>query len=316
MSSTSSRSRWTRRAISLVGVYLFDATIHKAVSAIRPSHGRAGDHRHDPMAHQEHGHRVCTKVLRRCVDDGETHADLEANRLLLENRSPPGSTERSTSSTRAGVIVRSSSLDDHAALDLEESSTLPSIRAVIVSSRSRLASRMGVSFPVSIHQPCSTSWRTRWPCSMSHWIASVISSSPRADGSIAATASWIVGVEEVHADQREVGRRVDRLLDEARRPRRAASTRRRRSAADRGRARAGSAPPAAGRSARRRAARTRRRTRRGPAGAGCRRGTSRSRRRRGSRARSSTQWASPSGCVLGDVRDLEPRTASRRRRRP
>ena len=30
---------------------------------------------------------------------------------------------------------------------------------------------------------------------MSHWIASVISSSPRADGSIARTASWIAGAK-------------------------------------------------------------------------------------------------------------------------
>ena len=62
--------------------------------------------------------------------------------------------------------------------------------------------------------PARTSWRTRWPWSSSHWIASVISSSPRADGSIARTASWIGRVEEVHADEREVGRRVGRLLDE------------------------------------------------------------------------------------------------------
>ena len=34
----------------------------------------------------------------------------------------------------------------------------------------------------------------RWPSSTSHWIASVISSSPRADGWIARAASWISGV--------------------------------------------------------------------------------------------------------------------------
>ena len=56
--------------------------------------------------------------------------------------------------------------------------------------------------------------RTRRPLSISHWMASVISSSPRADGSIARTASWMCGVEEVDADERQVGRRVGRLLDQ------------------------------------------------------------------------------------------------------
>ena len=45
-------------------------------------------------------------------------------------------------------------------------------------------------------------------------MASVISSSPRADGSMARTASWIVRVEQVDADEGEVGRRVVGLLDE------------------------------------------------------------------------------------------------------
>ena len=43
---------------------------------------------------------------------------------------------------------------------------------------------------MSIHHPSSTSARTRWPWSTSHWMASVISSSPRSDGRMAATASW------------------------------------------------------------------------------------------------------------------------------
>ena len=71
-----------------------------------------------------------------------------------------------------------------------------------------------MSLPVSIHQPVRISIRTTWPWSISHWMASVISSSPRSDGSIAATASWMTRVEEVHADERQVGRRVGRLLDE------------------------------------------------------------------------------------------------------
>ena len=96
----------------------------------------------------------------------------------------------------------------------ESASTLPSIRVSIFSSSKRFASSSGVSLPVSIHQPVSSSVRTRRPLVISHWIASVISSSPRADGSMARTASWIVPVEEVDADEGEVGRRVSRLLDQ------------------------------------------------------------------------------------------------------
>ena len=68
--------------------------------------------------------------------------------------------------------------------------------------------------PVSIHQPSSTSLRTTWPWSISHWMASVISSSPRAEGWMARTASWIVLVEQVHADQGQVGGGHVRLLDQ------------------------------------------------------------------------------------------------------
>ena len=84
----------------------------------------------------------------------------------------------------------------------------------IFSSSSRLASSSGVSLPVSIHQPVSSSQRTRLPWSISHWMASVISSSPRGDGSIAANGVVDRAVEQVHADEREVARRVGRLLDE------------------------------------------------------------------------------------------------------
>ena len=63
----------------------------------------------------------------------------------------------------------------------EWSSTSPSI-AWLRSCRARAGcSRSSGSFlPVSIHQPSRISWSTTWPLSMSHWIASVISSSPRA----------------------------------------------------------------------------------------------------------------------------------------
>ena len=48
------------------------------------------------------------------------------------------------------------------------------------------------------------------------WIASVISSSPRPEGSIARAASKIGGREHVDADEREVGLRLLRLLHQAR----------------------------------------------------------------------------------------------------
>ena len=74
---------------------------------------------------------------------------------------------------------------------------------------------MSASWPVSFHQPVTTSDWTRWPSSIRPWIASVISSSPRQEGSSARAASKIERAEEVDADQGEVGRRVFRLLDQA-----------------------------------------------------------------------------------------------------
>ena len=65
------------------------------------------------------------------------------------------------------------------------------MRCSSVSSTSRLQCSSGSFLPVSIHQPCRISWRIGCPLSSSHWIASVISSSLRADGGIARTASWM-----------------------------------------------------------------------------------------------------------------------------
>ncbi len=48
--------------------------------------------------------------------------------------------------------------------------------------------------PVSFHQPRTMCGSTRIPPSTRCWIASVISSSPRAEGSIARAASWIPAV--------------------------------------------------------------------------------------------------------------------------
>jgi hypothetical protein len=54
-----------------------------------------------------------------------------------------------------------------------------------------LASSMSCTWPVSFHQPCTMCGSTRMPRSTSVWIASVISSSPRQDGSIERAASKI-----------------------------------------------------------------------------------------------------------------------------
>ena len=99
---------------------------------------------------------------------------------------------------------------------------------------SRFASSMSSSWPVSFHQPSTMCGSTRSPRSISAWIASVISSSSRHDGSIARAASKIDGREHVDADEREVRRRVLGLLDQPLRPGRRRAPRRR---SARGRAR-------------------------------------------------------------------------------
>jgi hypothetical protein len=73
-------------------------------------------------------------------------------------------------------------------------STTPSARGSRLSSTSRLTSSMSVTFPVSFQYPVITVDSTVRPVSISHWIASVISSSPRHEGLSAATASCTAGV--------------------------------------------------------------------------------------------------------------------------
>ena len=88
------------------------------------------------------------------------------------------------------------------------------MRVSIFSSSSRLASSSGVSLPVSIHQPVSSSVRTRWPC---------VDQPLDGVGDLQLAARRRLDrphrlvdrrVEQVDADEGEVRRRVGRLLDE------------------------------------------------------------------------------------------------------
>ena len=106
-------------------------------------------------------------------------------------------------------------LDHDPAVDAGIVVDRPSTRRSRVSRTRRLASSSGVSLPVSMNQPSSRSLRTTWPWSMSHWMASVISSSPRGEGWMARTAWWMVWSKRYTPDQGQVGRRAPRLLDQA-----------------------------------------------------------------------------------------------------
>ena len=78
----------------------------------------------------------------------------------------------------------------------------------------RLASSMSSFFPVSSHQPVCTCGRTSSPRSIMCWIASVISSSFAERRLDRLRRLEDVVVEQVDADEREIGRRLLRLLDE------------------------------------------------------------------------------------------------------
>jgi len=71
--------------LALVGVYLFDATIHEAVAAIAPS-GRGELEITDAIQWLiDHGHRVRQEIVEGWwIDTGNLDALLEGNRLILE----------------------------------------------------------------------------------------------------------------------------------------------------------------------------------------------------------------------------------------
>ena len=74
----------------------------------------------------------------------------------------------------------------------------------MVSSTIRFTSSMSATLPVSFQYPVIVVDRTLRPLSISHWMASVISSSPRHDGASCEHRLVDGGGEDVDADQREI----------------------------------------------------------------------------------------------------------------
>ncbi|MDA8392229.1 MAG: glucose-1-phosphate thymidylyltransferase [Actinomycetota bacterium] len=75
--------------LALVGVYLFDSTIHQAVAAIRPSARGELEITDAIQWLLENGHRVNSQVVQGYWKDlGQREALLEGNRLVLESVEP------------------------------------------------------------------------------------------------------------------------------------------------------------------------------------------------------------------------------------
>jgi glucose-1-phosphate thymidylyltransferase len=93
--------------LALVGVYLFDATIHKAVSAIEPSPRGELEITDAIQWLIDHGHRVRHEILDGWwKDTGKLDPLLEGNRLVLETLEPAvRGTVDSESSVEGRVVI-------------------------------------------------------------------------------------------------------------------------------------------------------------------------------------------------------------------
>ena len=92
--------------LALVGVYLFDATIHDAVRGIEPSDRGELEITDAIQWLIDHGHRVRTELLSGWwIDTGKLTPLLEANRLLLERLEPRVDGSVDASSTIDGRVV-------------------------------------------------------------------------------------------------------------------------------------------------------------------------------------------------------------------
>ncbi len=91
--------------LALVGVYLFDQTIHEAVAFDRAvASRRAGDHRRHPVAHRPGSPGAPQVLTGWWIDTGKLTPLLEANRLLLEKIDPriDGKVDEASTSRRPG----------------------------------------------------------------------------------------------------------------------------------------------------------------------------------------------------------------------
>jgi hypothetical protein len=89
--------------------------------------------------------------------------------------------------------------------DLADDLAFCSGRAVVTrveAFQHRLTLSMSATLPVSFQNPVMTLECTVLPWSMSHWIASVISSSPRQEGLRSRAASWMAGVQRPRPDRK------------------------------------------------------------------------------------------------------------------
>lgn len=92
--------------LALVGVYLFDRTIHEAVRAIQPSARGELEITEAIQWLIDHGHRVASEVLDGWwIDTGKLTPLLEANRLLLETLEPVVDGEVDEPSSVDGRVV-------------------------------------------------------------------------------------------------------------------------------------------------------------------------------------------------------------------